>query len=109
MWLLTYATDAMDQEKTLYALLNGKAKPAKAKVVSDVTKEIDSLSKAIATAPESTWREPSSKANANRQLKIVQVAWQDILAIAKKLDRKKSDRVLAYCATVLQASVQDVR
>lgn len=102
LWQLTYSTDAMNQEETLYALLGGKVKPSKAQVISNVTKEIAALKSAIGKSPDSTWSTEFPKAEINKFLADIDSSWKQILAIAKTLDRPKSDHILSYCISAIK-------
>lgn len=101
LWQLTYSTDAMNQEETLYALLGGKVKPSKPQVVSKVTKEIAAL-KAAVKSPDPTWSHEFPRAETNKYLADIDSSWKQILAIAKTLDRPKSDHILAYCVSAIK-------
>lgn len=101
LWQLTYSSDAMNQEETLYALLGGKVKPSKPQVVSNVTKAIAALRAAV-NSPEPTWSNEFPKAETKKYLADIDSAWKQILAIAKTLDRAKSDHILSYCVSAIK-------
>ncbi len=101
LWQLTHSTDAVDVQETMYALLSGKAKPSKPMVVSQVKKELDALGKEVDSAPETTWQYEFKKPAAQADWKKAVAAYGQIVALAKGLDRKKSDHTLSYCLRVM--------
>lgn len=101
LWQLTYSSDAVNREETIYALLGGKVKPSKPQVVSSVTKEIAAL-KAAVKSPEPTWSNEFPKAETIEYVADLESAWKQILAIAKTLDRAKSDIILSYCISAIK-------
>lgn len=102
LWQLTYASDSMNREETIYALLGGKVKPSKPQVVSNVSKEISSLKVAVAKSPSSTWTTEFPKADTQKRLAEIDASWKQILAIAKTMDRRKSDHILSYCVSAIR-------
>lgn len=101
LWQLTASSDGIAVQETMYALIAGKSKTAKPMVVSMVQKELVSLKKAVDSAPESTWQYEFTKEATLADVKVATTTYESIVALAKGLDRKKSDHTLAYCLRVM--------
>lgn len=92
MWNPIAAGWYADAEETLSGVL-GVGKPAPARKVSDVTKEIAALKKAVGVSDlDGEWKRQAPVA-----LKSLDRDWAAVLRIAKTLTRRQSDLVLDFC------------
>ncbi|MBC8064862.1 MAG: hypothetical protein H7Y17_08535 [Chlorobia bacterium] len=107
IWQLTFSSNAMEVEETIYGLLVGTKTAPKPMVVSAVSKEIALLERSFKSAPASSWDYGISKTDTAKQLARAKLTFQEIVKIAKAYDRRKSDRILGYCRDVLVNSKMD--
>jgi hypothetical protein len=97
LWFITFSSNAMDVEQTIYGLVGGKVKPAKPIVVSMVTKELATLESEFKAASPDAWKFEFRKEDTAKRLATAKKSFEIIVNIAKTLDRAKSDLLLTYC------------
>jgi hypothetical protein len=101
IWSGVEGENLVDSEETIYALLGGKAEPARPLVVSTVAKVLDALQADVDAPPDAPLKEDDPYADplpARAALASARAAFSRIVKIAATFDRKGSDRILAFCA-----------
>jgi hypothetical protein len=110
MWIPIYGQMACDVEDVTYMLLGGKLydpeEPQMTGPVNRAVQQLDDLIEQTHGDPDATYFKYDE---ARTALKTVRADWQRIKALAAKLDREDSDRVLAFChswATAIEIGME---
>jgi hypothetical protein len=109
LFQITFSSNAIDLQQTLYGLLVGKVKPAPPRVVSDVRKELTALEASFQKAPADTWKYEYKREDTAKYVKKAKDSFNQILSEAKALTRKQSDLILEYCRSAIVDSRMEGR
>lgn len=105
MWNITYSETRADVEEML-AIKSGVIKKTPPKrVVSDVTRALDSLAKAAKNLHddvESMKESGGGMAEIESSLKVARAEFAEIVKLAAKLPRRESDAILEFCVAAVR-------
>lgn len=104
IWSNIHAGTLSNSEEILYALLSGKAKPAKPQTTGMVKRELVSLAQDIEANSKESYNTPEKTADARKDLAAARAAFARIAVAAARFDRKGSDHILAFCQSTAETA-----
>ena len=103
MWTLIGSSQDVTLEETVQALVKGSKSKAPM-VVSKVEREMDVLQKEISSHEETEWNKEFKRSDVLKWLDECRSLFRRVVAVAKKLNRSRSDHVLAFCLDCIEVA-----